>query len=154
MRRRSVSSWEALARNNEGGGVRSEVEEELSEYVKCKQSTVAEVIEGEANYDEEDSEDDETHQLDGLSANGVNQGDSNPVTRNRAGANQDQVTNRGISENMVDIAATSITDGGKNGGVVKTETVECDVKEEPGTSSAEENLAMPPLRVVSPEIGP
>jgi len=108
----------------------------------------------EADDAEEDREDGETHELDGLAANRVDQGYRHPVTRDCTGADDDQVTDGLIVEDVVHVAAASVADSGEDDGVVESETVESNIEEEPRASGSKENLAMPPLAVMMDEIAP
>lgn len=67
----AVARREALAGHDEGGGVGAEVEEELGEDVERQEGGVRDLVVGEADYDEEDREHGEAHELDGLAAEGV-----------------------------------------------------------------------------------
>jgi len=108
----------------------------------------------ETNDDEENSEDGEARKLDWLTADSINGCNGNPITWDGTGANNDQVADSCVAEDMVDIAALGIANSAQDDGVVETEAVESDIEEEPGASSSEEDLPVSPLTVVAPEIGP
>jgi len=131
MRGRSVAGWEAFSRNDEGGGVGSEVEEELSQDIKSQETTLMQFVVREADDNEDDSEQDETHKLNGFPTDGVDRSDGDPITGNGTGADNDQVADSISAEDFVDVAALGEADGGQNNGVVETETVKSDVQEEP-----------------------
>ena len=70
----TVAGGETFTRHNESGGVGAEVEEELGQDVEGQESMAGvsqEVLVGESDDDEEDGEDGETHELDGLTAEGI-----------------------------------------------------------------------------------
>lgn len=131
MRCRAVPGGETLSRNNEGGSVRSEVEEELAENVKSEKTIRGELVEGEANSEEESSQNCETHQLDWLSADGIDSEDGDPITRNSTGTNQDQVTDSIIAELLVDLGTLGVSDSLQNNGVVEAQTIKGHIKEQP-----------------------
>ena len=80
MAGRTVPCREAFTRDDEGGGVGAEVEEELGEDVKSEEGTAGEKVVGEADGDKDAGEEDEAHELDGFAAQGVDGCDGNPVT--------------------------------------------------------------------------
>lgn len=82
---------------------------------------------GEADDAEEDGEEDETHQLNGFAADGVNGCDGDPVSRNGASANDDQIADRGVAEDVVNVRAACIADCGQDDGVVEAQAVEGDI---------------------------
>ncbi len=127
MRGRSVAGRETFAGNDECGCIGSEVEEELSQNVEGQKTVLTQVAVGKSNDDEDYREKSESHQLDRLSSDGVDGCNSNPVTWNGACADDDQVANSGIAEDLVDCITLGITDCGKNDGVVETKTVECNI---------------------------
>lgn len=151
---RSVASREALSGDDEGGGVGAEVEEELGEDVDGKLGVGADVVVCEAEDDEEDGENDETHELDRLATNGVNSGDSDPVAGHGTSKNDDDVADGSLVEHLVDVATTAEADGREDDGVVERETVVSDIEEEPGASRSEKHLSVLPLRVVAVEVTP
>ena len=108
----------------------------------------------ETHNQEQNGQDDETHELDGLSANPVDKSYSDPVTWNSTGANNDHVSNSSTVEDLVDVSTTRVANCGKDNGVVERDTIVSDIKEEPRTSSSEKDLSVLPLTVVSPEVGP
>lgn len=154
VRGRPVAGWEAFARHDEGGGVGAEVEEELGEHIERQQAVFADLVVGKSNDDEEDGQNGKAHELNRLATNRVDRGDSHPVAWNGAGADNDQVADSSVAEDVVHIAAAGIANGTENDRVVETQAVEGDIEEEPRARRAEENLAVLPLRVMSPEIGP
>ena len=99
----AVSRRETFTRYNKSGGVGAEVEEELAEDIQRKEGVLGEFVVSEADDAEEDGEDDETHQLDGFAADGVDGCDSDPVARDGAGADDDQVADGGVAEDVVDV---------------------------------------------------
>ena len=151
---RTVAGWETLARNDEGGCVRAEVEEELGENVAGQQSVRSDLVVCETHDAEEDGEDDETHELNWLATNGVNECDSHPVTWNGTSAHEDDVSDSNVVEEVVCVGLASVANSLENRGVVETDTVEGDIEEEPGASSSEKNLSVSPLTDVAEEVLP
>ena len=105
VRRGTVASREALARDDEGSSVGSEVEEELCEDVHCQQTVirVLEGLKGKPDDDEQDCQKDKAGQLDWLAPDGIDCGYSDPVPRDGTSADQDQVSNGVAVERFVDI---------------------------------------------------
>lgn len=103
---------------------------------------------------EEDGEDDETHELNGLATDRVHKGDSDPVARNGTSADQNDVSNSNVIEEIVGILLSRITNGLKDCGVVEAHTVEGDIEEEPGTCRSKKDFAVLPLTDVRKEVGP
>lgn len=89
------------------------------------------MVPSKAQGSEEDCQKCESHDLDGFSANGVDEGDSDPVSRNSTSANEDEVTDSSIVVNVVNILTTSVAELCKNHGVVQTDSIECNIEEEP-----------------------
>jgi len=56
------------------------------------------------NDTKENRQEQEAPQLDWLSSNNVNNGNSSPVTRNSTGADENEISHSGIVENVVDVA--------------------------------------------------
>lgn len=86
----------------------TKVEEELRKNVQRKQRLAVELVIREADDAENDCEDAETHELDRLTADGVDSGYSNPVTWNSASACDYQVSDSLVVEDLVDIAAARV----------------------------------------------
>ena len=104
-----------------------QVEEELSDDVEGEEAVLADVVVGEADDAEEDGEHGKTHELDGLASDRVHRGDGDPVTGNGTGADDDDVTDSGVVEKLVDIGSGGVSDGRENDGVVERQTVEGDL---------------------------
>jgi hypothetical protein len=151
---RTITCGEAFSRDNKGGCVWSEVEEELDENVEGKHSMARQVFVGESPNDEENSEDDESHQLDRLATNGIHGSDTHPVTRNGAGADENAVTGSQVVKDLVNSGPSTVANCSKYSGGVKTETVESNIEEEPRTCCSEQDLSVLPLTVKSEEVGP
>jgi len=82
-----------------------------------------EVVECETDHDEEDREHGEAHELDGLAAEGVDGGDGYPVAGNGTGADEDQISDGVVVEDLIHVLLTTgVTDCGQDDGVVETET--------------------------------
>jgi len=105
----TVTGRETFTGGDEGGGVGAEVEEELGENVESEEALRAEVVVGEANDDEENGKHGETHKLDGPAANGVDSGDSDPVARNCASADNDDVSDSCPVEKFINVATAGIS---------------------------------------------
>ena len=134
----------------------SQVEEKLGNDVECKEAVGAQLAVGETDNAEEDGEHDEAHQLNGLPSDGVHGSHGYPIPRNGSSTDNDDVTDSAAIEDVVGRLGTSgrVANGGENDSVVETETIESDIEEEPRTCRAEQDLAIPPLRVVTDEVGP
>lgn len=59
------------------------------------------LIVGKAHDDEENGQESESAKLDGLATNCIDCGNCDPVSRNSAGKNDDQVSNCGVQEELV-----------------------------------------------------
>jgi hypothetical protein len=77
---------------------------------------------GKADNDEDDSKNDEAHNLDGFTANCIDGCDGDPVSRDCTCACYDEISDGLVEEDLVDVLAFGIADLRKNDGVVKTET--------------------------------
>lgn len=150
----SVTGREAFSRNDESSGVRSKVEEELSDNVEGEETTFAQLVISETDDDEDNGQNSETHKLNGLATDGIDSSNCNPVARDGAGTGDDQVANCSVVKDFVDVVTLGISDGSQNDGIVQTETVVGDIEEKPGTSSSEKHFSELPLRVMSPEVTP
>lgn len=150
----AVASWEALSWHDEGCAVGAEIEEELGQDVAGEEAARANLVVGETHDAEEDGEDDEAYKLDWLTADGVDECDGHPVTWNGTSANQDDVTNSNVVEELVGVGALAVADSLEDGRVVETNTVESNVEQEPGGSSSEEDLAVLPSTDVAAEVSP
>ena len=136
VRCRTITSGERFTRDNKRGRVGAEVLEEVGEAVEESEALDGggcrcELVVTETEDTEEDGERDETHELDGLAAPGVNEEEGCPVAGDETGDDDDEVTDGGVPEVLVDGSGTSKglvgsteTDGVEDDGVVKTETVE------------------------------
>ena len=89
VRSRAVSRWEALSRDDESRGVRSEVEEELAQHVKGEEGAVTEMVVGETDDNEQNSEHCETHELNGLASDGV---DGSTATYQQVSSSETRLT--------------------------------------------------------------
>jgi hypothetical protein len=103
VRGRSVSGWETFSWHNEGGRVWSEVEEELAKNVESKKTVWWEFLPSKSDNTEEDSEDEETTELDGLTSNSIDSSNSDPVTRNGTSNDENNVTNCVLVENFINV---------------------------------------------------
>lgn len=152
VRCRSVASWKALARNNESGGVGSPVEKQLNENVDGQHGMAAEMVVSETPDQEQNSEHDETNELENLATDRVDGRNSQPVSGNGTGADEDAVSSGQVVELVVDSSATSVANGLEDSAGVQSETVEGDIEQEPRHGSSEEDLAVPEFAVEAEEI--
>lgn len=120
----TVAGGEAFSGGDESRGVRAEVEEELGEDVESEETLAAEIVVGEANDDEKDGEHDEAHELDGPSADGINGGNGDPVARDCARADKDDVPDSYVVEKFVNVLAAGVPNSSQNDRVVQSKTVE------------------------------
>lgn len=111
----------------------TEVEEELSKNINSKETVGGNVLVGETHDNEKDSKDDETHELNSLSANSINCGDGNPVSGDGTTENNDDVTNSSVVEVLVDVVGvlSRVANNAENGSVVQRETIEGHIKRKP-----------------------
>ena len=86
----------------------TKVEEELRKNIQRKQRLAVELVKRKANNAENDCEDEETHKLDRLTADGVDSGYSSPVTWNSTSARDYQVSDGLVVEDLVDVAAARV----------------------------------------------
>lgn len=119
-----IASREAFTRNDEGGGVGSEVEEEIGQAVASNESTGADDVVSEADDAEEDREQDEPDKLNRLAANGIDGCHSEPVTWDSTSQHQNDVADSDTSVVFIDSIAFCVTDRCENSSVVETYTVE------------------------------
>ena len=91
---------------------RTEVEEELREDIQGEETAVAEMMISEADTDEEDGQGGEAHELDGLPTDGVDGGDGDPIAGDGTGADQDQVADGVLAEDLEHVVTTAETDVG------------------------------------------
>ena len=94
----AVARGEALAGHDEGGGVGAEVEEELRDDVEGEEALGADLVVREADDAEEDGQHREAHVLDGFAPDGVDRRDRDPVARDGACADDDDVADGGVVE--------------------------------------------------------
>lgn len=79
---------------------------------------------GEADDDEQDGQHTEAEDLDGLATDGVDGGNSGPVSGDSTSTDQDQVSDSVAVEDLVDVVASSPADSAQDNRVVETESVE------------------------------
>src|SRR5438552_10134593 len=75
---RPIPSWKDLPRNNERGGIRPEVLEEVAETIERKQSSGRDNVKSESDNTKKDSKDEKSTDLNGLAPNGVDRCYRNP----------------------------------------------------------------------------
>ena len=140
VRGRTVTSWEDLTGYDEGGGVGTEVLEEVGQAVEedkglasspgFKKFTIPET-----HADEKDGEYDEAHKLDRLSSPTVDKDEGDPVSRDETSDGQDHVANADVPQVGIDFERSSEfttrrseTNGGQYGGTIKSKAVEGDLR--------------------------
>jgi hypothetical protein len=134
----TVTSWEDLTRDDEGGDVGAEVLEKVGEAIEEDESFGSsaggdELVVAETHADESASENDEAHELDRLSSPRVDEKEGNPVSGDETSNRKNQVTDGDVPQVEVDLFGCSAfggrakTDGGQDDGRVKTETIESDL---------------------------
>jgi hypothetical protein len=91
------------------------------------------LVETETDDTEDDSGHGKTANLDWFPANGVDGRYSGPVSWNGTGADDDEVTDGGVFELLVDwiFGGTGETDGLQDNGVVETKTIEGYIEQKP-----------------------
>lgn len=111
----------------------TKVEEELSDDVDSKEAVGAQLVVGETHDDEEDGQDSEATKLDGLTAQSINGSDRNPVSRDGTSEDNDNVTNGGVVQVLVDGGGVlgRVANDAQNGAVVEGETIKGYIKAEP-----------------------
>ena len=118
-------SWEyILPGHDERGGVGAKVEEEVGQTEAGGQTGSADNVEAEADDAEEHCQEDESDQLDWLTADSVNKSDCDPISRDSTSEHQDDVADSHVLVVQVQIVATSVADLGQNGSGVETNAVE------------------------------
>lgn len=80
---------------------------------------------------EDDAEDDEAHYLNGFAANSIHQRYRDPVSRDGAGADNDQVADGLVVEDLVHVAPSNVANGIENDSVIQAKTKESHVQEKP-----------------------
>lgn len=150
----TVPSRETLAGHNEGGRVGAEVEEKLREHIDGQQTVLSELVVSEAHDDEENSENSKASKLNGLTADGVNSGDGNPVARDGTGHDDDEISDGCVVQIFVDVlvVARRVSNSLQNGGIVQGQTIVSNIEEEPRESSTSEQHAVLGLGVVAHEV--
>ncbi|KAH3664884.1 hypothetical protein OGATHE_003699 [Ogataea polymorpha] len=152
MRGRSVSGWEALTRNNEGGGIWTEVLEELGKNIERKKSLVSKFVVGESDNTEDAGQKEERNKLQAFSSNGVDGGNREPVAWNGTGTNKDQVTGSLVVKRVVDVFGGRVANGLQNGSGIQTQAVVSNIQHEPRTNSTNEDLHVLPFGKVTKEV--
>ena len=70
------------------------------------------MVVGETDDDEDDGQEDEAHQLDWFTTNGIDSGDSDPIAGNGTGTDNDETADSVAIEDFVDIVTFGKPDGG------------------------------------------
>lgn len=109
----AVPGGEAFSRHDESCCVRAEVEEELAHYVACQQTLRTKLVVRESDDDEQDREEDESHELNGLAANGINGRDGHPVARDGTSAHDYEIANSSVVEDLRTVSGDKIYSTGK-----------------------------------------
>lgn len=131
VRGRPVAGGEALAGHDEGGSVRSPVEEQLDEDVDGQHTVGADLVVRKAPHEEEDGEEDEPDELEGLAADGVDGSNGEPVAGDGTSADENAVTSSEVVKLRIDSLAATVANRSQDGRRVETETVESNIEEQP-----------------------
>jgi hypothetical protein len=148
---------------HESSSVGSKVLEEVGKTVKRNETSSAaacgsQLVVTETERAEDTGQKNETHKLNGLSANLVDQEEGTPVSRDQTSNSENDVSDSDVVQVGVDLlcgctgGGATETNLGENDGRIETETVESDIESEPRPSTPEQDLAVLPLTVVSSEI--
>jgi len=124
------TGWEHFTGNDEGGGIWSEVEEELGNDNAGESSSGANVS-GTSKDTEHQGGDEETLDLNPPSAKQLNEGDGKEVTWDVTGDGNDQVTLSVLEEVLVWGLASGVSNISQNDRLVQVDTVKGDIDEEP-----------------------
>lgn len=153
----TVTGGEDLTGDDEGGRVGSEVLEELGsgeEEDEESDGVVLDGVVGESEDAEEDAGHDETDDLDADTTEALDGEDGGPVTGDGTEENDDDLTDGGVpAGGPVVTLDTGKVDGRQDERVVQTDTVEGNIKSEPGHGGTEKNLEVLPLGEVGAEVG-
>lgn len=111
----------------------TEVEEKLRQNVDGKKTIGRELVVSKTHNDEKNGKNAEAHQLDSLSADSINSRDGNPVSRNSTSEHNNDVTNSGVVQVLVDVVGIlgRVTNDLENGTVVQRKTIKGHVESEP-----------------------
>lgn len=111
----------------------TKVEEELGDNVDSKEAVGAQLVVGETHNNEEDGQDSEATKLDGLTAQSINGSNGNPVSRDGTSEDNDNVTNSGVVQVLVDGGGVlgRVANDVQDGTVVEGETIKGDIEAEP-----------------------
>ena len=137
----SDSGGEDFSRVQEGGGVGSEVEEELQEDEEGEDlvGVGLVVVELSTQDSKEESVHSESHQLNGLSSNDVDEGNGEEVTGQETSDSDDQVSGSSLHQLSVCGRAGGESNGAENGRLVQVDTVEGNIDQEPAHGSTEQS---------------
>lgn len=153
----TVTGGEDLTGDDEGGRVGTEVLEELGggkEEDKESDGVVLDGVVSESEDAEEDAGHDETDDLDADTAEALDGEDSDPVTGDGTEKDDDDLTDSGVpAGSPVVTLGSGKVDGRQDERVVQTDTVEGNIKSEPGHGGTEKNLKVLPLGEVGAEVG-
>jgi hypothetical protein len=107
-------------------------------------------------YNEENSQDNKTTKLDRLSSKSINSRNRNPVAWNSTCEDNDDISNGGVVEVLIDIVCIlcRVSNDFEDSSVVQRETVESNIETEPRTSGSKEQRGILPLAVVLEEVSP
>lgn len=143
--------WEDLGWDDEGGGVGSEVVEELSKSEADKLAGSWHMCEVSSEDGKEESSNEETTNLDWLTSENLDESDSEEVSWNITGDGDDEVSDGVLHQLLVLVLSGGETNGGQDDRLVKIDTIEGNIDQEPGGSGTEESLEMSPLAKVDEE---
>lgn len=147
----------------ESGSVGSKVLEEVGQAIKGDEAGPTargsvQLVITETESTEDSGQDDETHKLNGLSADLVDKQEGAPIPGNQTGGRKNHVTDGDVVQVGVDLfsgstsRSTTEANLGKDDGRVETEPVKGDIEREPRPGTTEQDLAVFPLSIVSPKV--
>lgn len=118
---RTVTSGEDLTRNDEGGGVRPKVLEEVGQAVEEDEGlgatgTCGELVVCETHTDKSAGEHGETHELDRLASPSVDEEEGDPVSGDETSDREDQVADADVIQVPVDLEGSARCWGSETNG--------------------------------------
>lgn len=103
----------------------------MSDDVAGEQAIFTDRMIAETHDAEQDGQDDEPAHLNRLATKSIHSGCGDPVARNGACADEDEIADGDVVEDAVNAVAFGISDSLQDRCVVETDTIEGDVKEKP-----------------------
>ncbi len=99
----------------------------MGENVQSQQTPLVQLVIGEAYDNEDDGQENEPAHLDRFSADRINGGNSDPVTGNGTGANNDQIADSTAVEDLENVVTLGESDSRQDDGIVQTKTIKGDL---------------------------